>query len=178
MTVAASFRTPARFQHTALMWGIVGAIVLRAVFIFTGLVLVEKFGFLMIIFAAFLLYTAYKMWTEDDDDDEEEDHYGHDQARIKLMSTNVVLRAIQRAVPTITEYDEQGRFFVKRPRMGLPTSMDSGAVYDRYADAWHITPLLVGATGVIVVVVLWASGSDIREAVETSTVQRKVRGRG
>lgn len=43
-----------------LTWGILGAIVLRAVFIFTGVLLVEKFSWLLAVFGGFLLYTGGK----------------------------------------------------------------------------------------------------------------------
>jgi tellurite resistance protein TerC len=48
-------------QHRALAWGIVGAILMRGVLIFLGVSLVERFTWLLPVFGAFLLVTAYKM---------------------------------------------------------------------------------------------------------------------
>ncbi|SIT89102.1 TerC family protein [Pontibacter indicus] len=58
------FGIPAIYQHKILFWGILGALVMRVIFIFAGVALIEKFHWTIYIFGAFLIYTGYKMFTE------------------------------------------------------------------------------------------------------------------
>ncbi|NEM96393.1 TerC family protein [Pontibacter burrus] len=58
------FQVPAIYQHKILFWGILGALVMRIIFIFAGVALIEKFHWTIYIFGAFLIYTGYKMFTE------------------------------------------------------------------------------------------------------------------
>ena len=55
------FKVPPRYQHRVLFWGIFGALVMRAVFIFAGVALIEKFNWVLYIFGAFLLFTSAKL---------------------------------------------------------------------------------------------------------------------
>lgn len=55
------FRISQKRQHTALLWGIGGAVILRAVFIATGVTLIERFEWVTWIFGAFLLYAAFRL---------------------------------------------------------------------------------------------------------------------
>jgi|SRR5690606_14184220 len=56
-----SFNIPSMYQHRVLFWGIVGAIVFRALMIFFGIWLIHKVDWITYVFGAFLIYTAYKM---------------------------------------------------------------------------------------------------------------------
>lgn len=58
------FQIPAIYQHKILFWGILGALVMRIIFIFAGVALIEKFHWSVYIFGAFLIYTGYKMFTQ------------------------------------------------------------------------------------------------------------------
>jgi len=90
------FVVPPRYQHRVLFWGVFGALILRAGFIFAGLALIERFDFMLFIFGGFLIYTAIKLAvTEDDDSD---------------PSGNVFLRFVRRVVPTTDELDGQRLF--------------------------------------------------------------------
>lgn len=60
LLVFSAFGICSEYQHKALFYGIVGALVFRAIFIFAGVELLERFGFMMYIFGAFLLYAALK----------------------------------------------------------------------------------------------------------------------
>lgn len=60
------FQIPAVYQHKILFWGILGALVMRVIFIFAGVALIEKFHWTIYLFGAFLIYTGYKMFTEKD----------------------------------------------------------------------------------------------------------------
>mmetsp|Transcript_29726 Transcript_29726/g.64306 ORF Transcript_29726/g.64306 Transcript_29726/m.64306 type:complete len:345 (+) Transcript_29726:221-1255(+) len=66
-----SFRIKAQFQGPVLKWGILGAVFFRAIFIFAGLALLERFSGMVYLFGALLLWSAYKMFVEGDDDDDE-----------------------------------------------------------------------------------------------------------
>ena len=56
--ILAYFAVPRQYQHRVLFWGIFGALILRATFIFAGIALIQRFELILIFFGAFLLYTA------------------------------------------------------------------------------------------------------------------------
>lgn len=60
------FAVPRVYQHRVLFWGILGVIVLRALMIGVGATLVEKFSWVLYVFAAFLIFTGIKMWRNAD----------------------------------------------------------------------------------------------------------------
>jgi tellurite resistance protein TerC len=55
------FSVPDRFQHKVLFWGIIGALVMRGIFIFAGVALINRFYWIILIFGAFLVVTGIKM---------------------------------------------------------------------------------------------------------------------
>ena len=55
------FNIAPKYQHRVLFWGIFGALVMRAIFIFAGVALIQKFSWIMYIFGAFLVYTGIHM---------------------------------------------------------------------------------------------------------------------
>ena len=91
------FRVPAEYQFRVLFWGIFGALVLRAIFIFAGVSLIERFDWILYIFGAFLIYTAVKIARHDEN---EQVDYGR----------NIAVRIVQRFVPTTTQFDGQKLF--------------------------------------------------------------------
>ncbi len=60
--IFAYFRVPAMAQHRALVWGILGALVMRGLMIWLGIELVNRFDFILYIFGAFLLVSAWRMF--------------------------------------------------------------------------------------------------------------------
>ncbi len=90
------FRVPAEYQFRVLFWGIFGALVLRAIFIFAGVALIERFDFVLYVFGALLLYSAFKIAR-------------HQEAEVH-PEKSVVLRAVRRIVPSTNEYDGQRIF--------------------------------------------------------------------
>ena len=64
----AYFKVPQRYQHRVLFWGIFGALVMRAIFIFAGVALIERFDWILYVFGAFLLFTAGRMLFSDSDE--------------------------------------------------------------------------------------------------------------
>jgi tellurite resistance protein TerC len=92
------FATPAIYQHRILFWGIIGALVMRAIFIATGAALLENFHWMIYVFGAFLIITGIKMLLQGDH---------------KLdPQKNPVVRLFQRWIPLTNEYQGQ-RFFVR-----------------------------------------------------------------
>ncbi len=67
--IFSAFKIPPKYQHRVLFWGILGAIVFRGIMIFFGVALISRFDWMMYVFGAFLLYTAYSMLKNDDDSD-------------------------------------------------------------------------------------------------------------
>lgn len=92
------FKVPSLHQNKVLFWGILLALVLRAVFIAVGIALVNRFHWVLYIFGAFLIYTAFKMATG-------EDHDIH-------PDQNPLLRLLRRVMP-VTDHYESGNFFTR-----------------------------------------------------------------
>ena len=103
------FAVPREFQFRVLFWGIFGALVLRFIFIFAGVALLERFEWMLFVFGAFLLVTAARMIRHDDD---EEVH----------PENNPVLRVVRRVVPSTTQYDGQ-KMFVRHGKKLLATPL-------------------------------------------------------
>jgi len=102
------FAVPPKYQFRVLFWGIFGALVLRAIFIFAGVALIESFSWVLYIFGAFLLYTAFKIVRS----------HGaevHPEA-------NPVLKIVRRIVPSTNEYDGQ-KMFTRRTGRLLATPL-------------------------------------------------------
>jgi len=96
------FRVAPDHQHKVLFWGIVGALVMRAIFIVVGITLIRRFHWITYIFGAVLVYSGIKL-------------FGQDDAGIE-PENNPVLRLFRRWVPVTEDY-EADKFVVRR--MGL-----------------------------------------------------------
>ncbi len=59
--IFSAFAVPAAYQHRVLFWGILGALIMRAIFIFAGVALINKFHWIIYVFGIFLLYTGVKI---------------------------------------------------------------------------------------------------------------------
>lgn len=55
------FKIPSQYQHRVLFWGVIGALIMRAIFIAIGAILISKFHWIIYVFGAFLVYTGYRM---------------------------------------------------------------------------------------------------------------------
>lgn len=91
------FAVPAALQHRVLFWGILGALVMRAAFIFAGAALLQKFHWVILVFGGFLVFTGVKLLVHREDEMQPE--------------KNPVLRFLRRVVPTVPDY-RGARFFV------------------------------------------------------------------
>ena len=104
------FSVPPRYQHRVLFWGVFGALLMRAAFIFAGVAAIERFGWVLYIFGAFLLYTAGKLIFTDNDHVDPGD--------------SVFLKLIGKFVRTSNELDGQ-RLFTKIDGHHLATPLFS-----------------------------------------------------
>ena len=91
------FAVPREYQFRVLFWGIFGALVLRGIFIFAGVSLIERFEWILYLFGAFLLYTAWKI-------------AHHDGSEEVDYNANIAMRIVRRVVPTTDRYDGQKLF--------------------------------------------------------------------
>jgi tellurite resistance protein TerC len=93
------FHVPPVHQHKVLFWGILGALIMRAVFIVAGVGLIQRFHWIVYVFGAFLVYSGIKLFFQE----EAEIH----------PEKNPVLRLFRRFVPVTKDY-EGNKFFVRR----------------------------------------------------------------
>jgi tellurite resistance protein TerC len=93
------FNTPREYQHRVLFWGILGALILRAIFIATGAALLSNFHWMIYVFGAFLVVTGIKMYLQGDEKIDPE--------------KNPVVKLFERCVPISKAYEDQ-KFFVRR----------------------------------------------------------------
>ena len=63
------FKVPGELQHRVLFFGIIGALVLRGIFIYLGVTLVNEFSWILYVFGAFLVYSGFKLLGSGDDDE-------------------------------------------------------------------------------------------------------------
>jgi tellurite resistance protein TerC len=90
LLIFSSFAVPAAYVHRVLFWGILGALVMRAVFIFVGAALLERFHWIMYVFGGFLVVTGVKLLFQNE-------HEIHPER-------NPLFRLFTRWVPSVREY--------------------------------------------------------------------------
>lgn len=69
------FRIPLQYQHRVLYWGILGALIMRGIMIGLGVVLIQRFAWIIYVFGIFLIYTAIKLLIEEEDKFEPEKNW-------------------------------------------------------------------------------------------------------
>lgn len=111
------FAVPREYQHRVLFWGILGVILLRGIVIGLGTALIHEFEWILLIFAALLIYTGIKILKDDGDEKPDLDH-------------NPFIRFLRRHLNVTSGYHSH-RFFVRLPdpRTGQRT--------------WFATPLFL-----------------------------------
>jgi tellurite resistance protein TerC len=93
------FRVPRHFQHDVLFWGILGALVMRAIFIVAGITLLNRFHWFIYIFGGILIYSGFKLFRQKDEEINPE--------------TNLVLRGFRKLFPVTKDFEGR-KFFVRR----------------------------------------------------------------
>ncbi len=99
LVIFSYFAVPGHLQPRVLLWGVLGAVVMRATLIAVGVTLVHLFHWILYFFGALLVYTGFKL-------------FRHQEETVD-PSQNRVLLAVRRRFPVTEEYGE-GRFFVRR----------------------------------------------------------------
>lgn len=115
------FQIPSKYQHKVLFWGIIGALIMRVIFIFAGVALLEKFHFTIYIFGALLIFTGYKMFKQN--------HSKIDPEK------NPVIRFVKKFIPVTTTLHGD-KFF---------TTLDGR----RYATPMFLVLMLIETTDLI-----------------------------
>jgi tellurite resistance protein TerC len=93
------FKVNGKYQHKVLFWGIIGALIMRAIFIFAGVALIERFHWIIYIFGGFLVYTGIKMLFHEDVDIE--------------PANNPVVKFAKKFLP-VTDTMHEDKFFIKK----------------------------------------------------------------
>ena len=102
------FAVPRKYQHQILFWGVVGALVMRGIFILVGIKLLNRFSWLIYVFGAILIYSGIKLLGQEEKEIEPE--------------KNIVLR-IFRKFFRLTDNYEDGKFFVVRQGIRYATPL-------------------------------------------------------
>ena len=97
--IFAYFKTPNKYQHRVLFWGILGALIMRGIMIAAGAALIERFDWMIYVFGAFLIFTAIKMLMQNEEDQVHPD----DNPLVKLA----------RKIYPVTGHYEGHKFFSK-----------------------------------------------------------------
>lgn len=114
-----AFNIPGKLQHRVLFWGILGALIFRALMIIFGAYLITHFHWLIYIFGVFLLYTAYKMLTHSDNE--------YDPRKGRLYNV------LRRFIP-ISRHLEGQKFFVKKKKFLVATPLFAVLVLIEFTD--------------------------------------------
>jgi tellurite resistance protein TerC len=131
--ILGQFAVPKRHQQKVLLWGVVGALVMRTVFIVVGAAVISAFAFVFVVFGLFLLYTAYGLVRS------------HGQAP-KDMGDNVAVRLTRRLV---TVHEEE-------TREGDP---HDGHLTRRIGGRFGVTPLFIAVAVILSVDLVFALDS-------------------
>ncbi len=106
--VFAYFKVEPRYQHRVLFWGIIGAVLMRAVFIIVGVEVIERFHWVLYVFGAFLVYTGVKMALPSKEAEVDPEH-------------NFTVKLFRRFYP-VAPHNDRGHFFTVHQgrRMATP----------------------------------------------------------
>lgn len=113
------FKVPRAYQHRVLFCGVIGALVFRGIFLAAGVAIVSQFAAILFIFAAVLLYSAYKLMKDNDE--------AYDPG------TSLAVRLLRKVVPVRDEYAGT-KFFVKEAGKRLATPLLAVVVAIEAAD--------------------------------------------
>lgn len=103
-----TFAVPRKYQHRVLFLGVLGALVFRGIFIAAGSVIIERFDWVLYLFAAFLVFTGIQMLRKRDSHDD--------------PSQSAFFKWFSKVVPSTNEYDGQ-KLFTKKNGVRLATPL-------------------------------------------------------
>ena len=93
-----SFQVPSIYQHKVLFWGILGALVMRIIFIFAGVALITKFHWIIYVFGIFLIYTGIKI--------------ARDKGTKIDIENSAIVKYVRKLIPVTSDY-YNAHFLVK-----------------------------------------------------------------
>jgi tellurite resistance protein TerC len=111
------FGVQRKYQHEVLFWGIFGALVLRSVFIFAGVAMIQRFEWILALFGLFLIYTGIKMFFHQDDEQVD-------------PSKNIFVKVFKRFFP-VTDQMHEDKFFIRSEKSEMRS------------ERWLATPLFI-----------------------------------
>lgn len=103
------FAVKREYQHKVLFWGILGAVVMRAIFIFAGVALINRFHWIVIIFGAFLVFTGLKML------------FQKEEAKVD-PEKNGLVKLFRKFLP-VTDQLHDDAFFIRKERKTYATPL-------------------------------------------------------
>src|SRR5690606_28682715 len=118
--IFASFKIPKKFQHRVLFWGIIGAIIFRALMILFGVFLIKKFDWIIYVFGVFLIFTGLKMLFE-----KEDHHYDPKQS--------FVYKSVRKLMPITTVINSQ-QFFIRKRGLRIATPLFLALILIEFTD--------------------------------------------
>jgi tellurite resistance protein TerC len=108
VVIFSSFCIAPKQQHRVLFWGILGAVIMRGIFIITGSALMERFSWIVYIFGVFLIFTGIKL--------------GFKKESVPHPEKNPIIRLACRFLPLSTDADDE-KFFIKQAGRWLFTPL-------------------------------------------------------
>ncbi|MBP5589977.1 MAG: TerC family protein [Bacteroidales bacterium] len=105
----ATFGIPAEYQHKVLFWGIIGALVMRGIFVFAGVALINRFHWIVMVFGLFLVFSGIKMLFSKKKDSSD-------------PNSNVVVRIAKKSFRVTDEINDNS-FFVKKDGQNYMTPL-------------------------------------------------------
>ena len=118
------FGVQRKYQHEVLFWGIFGALVLRSVFIFAGVAMIQRFEWILALFGLFLIYTGIKMFFHQDDEQVD-------------PSKNIFVKVFKRFFP-VTDQMHEDKFFIRGEKSEV-----RGEKAEVRGERWLATPLFI-----------------------------------
>jgi tellurite resistance protein TerC len=120
LVIFSTLQVPTELQRRVLLYGVLGALVMRAGVIFVGSAIVERFTIILYIAGAFLVYAGFKLWRDRDKADEH-------------VEDPVILRMIRKVIPTTDGYRGQ-RFVVREHGRLLATPLLTALILIELTD--------------------------------------------
>ncbi len=98
VVIFSAFKIPAQYQHRVLFWGVLGALIMRAIFIGLGAALLQRFHWILYVFGAILIVSAIRLWRE--------------QHEAENPKEGLAYRTLKKLIPSTDQIHGQ-HFFIK-----------------------------------------------------------------
>ncbi|MFP5459804.1 MAG: TerC family protein, partial [Bacteriovoracia bacterium] len=128
------FKVPNQYQHKILFYGILGALVMRALFIWAGIAIVTQFAWVIYVFGAFLIFTGLKMLKPSEEEPD--------------LESNKIIQWTKKLIPTSTSLDGDKFFTIEKGRR-VATPLFVTLIFVELSDvvfAVDSIPAIIGIT--------------------------------